>query len=109
MRTSSTAQRLRQLMLYIIRQHQLRHEHPLTIHHMLLLVATADFSAYRQLGASISHATYRRQPEGRVPDGFYRILARLLKHRVIRINIPWHRTNHAVRQLTAHLTLTRSI
>lgn len=109
MRTSSTAQRLRQLMLYIIRQHQLRHEHPLTIHHMLLLVATADFSAYRQLGASISHATYRRQPEGRVPDGFYRILARLLKHRVIRINIPWHRTNHAVRQLTAQLTLTRSI
>lgn len=106
--TSSPAQRLRQLILYIIRQHQQRPERPLSIHHLLVLVATADFNAYRQLGGSISHATYRHQPEGRVPDGFYRILARLVKHRVIRINIPWHHPHHAVRQLTAHLTLTRS-
>jgi len=105
---SSPAQRLRQLMLYIIRQHHQRHDRPLSIHHLLLLVATADFNAYRQLGASISHATYRCQPEGRVPDGFYRILARLVKHRIIRIHIPWHQPHHAVRQLTAHVTLRRS-
>lgn len=56
-----------------------------TLRTLLALLYLCDTEIYRQSGSSLSHTSYRTMAEGPVPDGFYRILRRLLRERRIHL------------------------
>lgn len=58
----------------------------LTLRTLLNLVYRCDFDGYAILGTPLTHSRYTAQPEGPVPDGWYRILRRLARQRRIRLD-----------------------
>lgn len=86
--------RLRALLLGILHQRSeltAQHHDPipeLTLRAMLYICYKVDCQVYRELGTSLTHTTYRALPEGPVPDGFYRVLTRLVRQHRIRLIPP---------------------
>lgn len=58
----------------------------LTLRTLLSLVYRCDFDGYAILGTPLTHSRYTAQPEGPVPNGWYRILRRLVRQRRITLH-----------------------
>lgn len=86
--------RLRALLLRILHQRSeltAQYHDPipeLTLRAVLYICYKVDCQVYRELGTSLTHTTYRALPEGPVPDGFYRVLTRLVRQHRIRLIPP---------------------
>ncbi len=107
--------KLRALILLILTRHTRGQLLPpatpdaLTLRTLLLLVSHCDFDCYAILGAPLTNARYSAQPEGRVPDGWYRILRRLVRQRRIRLHpCPAHLSHISPRTLDVRVSLSIS-